>query len=279
MTSSGVSRTYKQYLPASYTVSPTPLIIDLHGYTEGNAVHAVNSNLGATAEKDGFIVVTPQGNGKIPYWNAVPTPGAPDDLRFISDLIDEVGKNVCIDPARVFLTGYSNGAFMSSLAACRLADKVAAIAPIAGLRWPDGCNPSRPMPIVAFHGTADPLVHYDGSPSDAAAKLPTDAESKKNLMDGLTFAPLEDNLKKWATNESCTPDPSTTPVTDHVKLLKYTGCKNGSVVEMYVIDGGGHTWPGSAFSATIANVVGPTTMEIDANDLMWKFFEEHPLGR
>ena len=133
------------------------------------------------------------------------------------------------------------------------------------------------MPIVAFHGTVDPLVRYDGSPSDAAGKLPSDDESRKNLFEGLTFAPMPDNLAKWATNEGCDANPSTDPVTEHVKLIRYTGCRRDSVVEMYVVDGGGHSWPGSRFSAAAESILGPTTFEIDANELMWKFFQEHPL--
>lgn len=279
MRSSGIERSYFLWLPATYgtTSTPAPLVVDMHGYEEGAAIHTQNTMLSTTADAKGFVLVTPAGTGKMPFWNAVPVPDAPNDLQFISDLIDEVGAHECIDPSRVYLTGYSNGAFMSSLYACRLADKVAAIAPVAGLRFPDGCDPSRPVPIIAFHGTADPLVNYGGGMSDSASTLPVDDDSRSTIR-AITFLPMPDTLAKWAAVEGCNPKATETAVSASVTLIKYDGCRKGSVVELYRIDGGGHTWPGSAFSAQMSTILGPTTTEIDANALMWDFFSNYHLG-
>jgi polyhydroxybutyrate depolymerase len=276
LTSAGVKRSYKRYFPKTTQGSAMPLVVDLHGYSEGNAVHTAMSNLGALADKEGFLLVTPLGTGAIPFWNAVPAAGLPDDVQFISEVIDDASAHFCVDPSRVYVAGLSNGAFMSSLVACKLADKVAAIAPVAGLRWPDGCQPSRPVPIVAFHGTADTFVSYDGTPGAAAANLPLNDETKK-AFEHLTFLPIPETLAKWATDEGCADKPAEEKVSASVKLIRYDGCNGGSTVELYVVDGGGHAWPGSDFSKSIERVVGPTTFEIDANALMWAFFKDHPL--
>jgi len=278
LSSAGETRTYKRYVPAvADTNAPSPLVIDLHGYSEGNAVHTAMSGLAALADKEGFVLSTPLGAGAIPFWNAVPAAGLRDDVQFLEDLIDDLGHQLCIDLARVFVTGLSNGAFMSSLVACRLADKVAAVAPVAGLRRPDDCKPARPVPIVAFHGTADQFVTYDGSAGPAAANLPLNDETKA-AFEGLRFTAIPDTLAAWAADEGCAATPIEDEVSASVKLIRYEGCRGGSIVELYAVEGGGHSWPGSAFSRSIERVVGPTTFEIDANQLMWAFFEAHPLA-
>jgi polyhydroxybutyrate depolymerase len=277
--SSGADRSYKQYVPVAAVDAgrPTPLVIDLHGYSEGNAVHTAMSNLAALAETKGFVLATPLGTGAIPYWNAVPNPELPNDVQLVSDVIDDMARRLCVDLNRVFVTGLSNGAFMTSLVACRLADKVAAVAPVAGLRHPNDCKPSRPVPIAAFHGTADQFVTFDGTTGAAVATLPLNDETRK-AFEGLTFAPIPETLAKWAADEGCGSTAAEDTVSAHVKLVHHDGCRDGSIVELYVVDGGGHAWPGSTFSQSIERVVGPTTFEIDANQLMWSFFEAHPLA-
>lgn len=277
LTANGLERSYKRYLPASgIGTTGAPLVIDLHGYSEGNAVHTAMSSLAATAEVEHFVLVSPLGTGTIPFWNAVPKADGPDDIAFLSDVIDDVAGTVCVDLNRVYVAGLSNGAFMSSLVACRLADKVAAVAPVAGLMYPADCDPARPMPIVAFHGTADQFVTYDGSTGAAVATLPFNDETQ-HMFDGIEFRAVPDTLGRWAAAEGCDTPPTEEPVSASVTLIRYAGCEGGSVVELYRVDGGGHAWPGSAFSQSIEKVVGPTTMEIDANALMWAFFAQHPL--
>ncbi|MEZ5141510.1 MAG: PHB depolymerase family esterase [Acidimicrobiales bacterium] len=270
-------RTYR-YVPASYDgTAPVPLVIDLHGFAEGAALQETFAGLQASADQHGFVLLTPQGTGPVPYWNAGPTPDGPDDLAFVSDLIDQTGGQLCLDLSRVYVTGLSNGAFMASLVACRLADRVAAIAPVAGLTSPEDCRPSRPVPIIAFHGTADPLVHYgDGDFSSAEATLPLDDETRRNFA-AVRFQATPDALAQWAEREGCSSGPTEEVVTASVARIRYDGCRDGSVVELYRVDGGGHTWPGSEGMAAVTAALGPTTTEIEANDLMWEFFAQHRL--
>jgi polyhydroxybutyrate depolymerase len=281
MTSGGVERWYLRHIPAAHDgTKPLPLIIDLHGYTEGAQVHAIHSDLGAFGDRHGFVTVTPQGLGAVARWETAV--GSPD-VKFIGDLLDRVEQTVCVDTARVFVTGLSNGAMMTSVIACGLADRVAAVAPVAGITDVAGCKPARPVPVVAFHGTADPFVAYDGGLGPAAAKLPAPDGSGKTLgevgaLKGPKGPSVPDVLQSWARRNGCTGAASEKQVATDVTELSFT-CPAGDDVELYRVEGGGHSWPGSAFSKQIKSVVGPTTDSISADEVMWTFFQAHPLAR
>jgi polyhydroxybutyrate depolymerase len=276
--SSDVDRLYQLYVPASYgSATPTPLVIDLHGYLSGAEGQAMMSDFGTFSENAGFVVATPQGNGPLPYWNAVPHDELPDDVQFVSDVIDDVSSRLCIDPDRVYVAGFSNGAFLASLVACRLSDRVAAVAVVAGLQMPADCAPSRPVPILGIHGTDDRFVTFDGSPNVGLDSLTWNAESTR-AFENLPFAPARDALAEWATINGCVSPSRDEPVAASVTVVRYDGCGDGATVELVVVEGGGHTWPGSAFSQASASILGPTTTEIAANDEIWAFFTAHPMS-
>jgi polyhydroxybutyrate depolymerase len=269
-------RTYEQYVPASYDATPTPLVVDLHGYLSGAEGQAMMSDFGSFSETADFVVATPQGNGPLPYWNAVPHADLPDDVQFVSDLIDDVSSRLCIDRARVYVAGLSNGAFLASLIACRLADTVAAVAAVAGLQLPADCKPARPIAILAIHGTADPFVPYGGGPGPALDSLEWNAESTRAFA-GLPYAPVTDSLGEWAVIDGCAGPARGEPVSPSVTVVRYDDCREGSAVELFVVDGGGHTWPGSTLSKASEPVLGETTDEINADEVIWQFFQAHPL--
>ena len=281
ITSGGVERWYLRHVPAAHDgTTPLPVVVDLHGYSEGAQVHVRMSELGAFGDQHGFVTITPQGLGPVPRWE---TAVGSQDVKFIGDLLDQVEQTVCVDTARVFVTGLSNGAMMTSVVACALADRVAAVAPVAGITNVAGCKPARAVPIVAFHGTADPFVAYDGGLGPAAAKLPAPDGSGKTLGDlGARNRPkglsVPDVLHAWARRNKCTGQVSEKQVASDVTELSYA-CPRGAEVELYRVTGGGHSWPGSAFSKQIASVVGPTTDSISADEVMWAFFQAHPLPR
>lgn len=276
LVSGGTTRTFQQVVPTAAGATPVPLVVDLHGYLSGAAGEAAITNLGVLAESAGFVLVTPQGSSDKPYWNAAPDPTLPDDVAFVSALIDDVAARLCIDPARVYVDGFSNGAFLASLVACRLADKVAAVAAVSGLVFPAGCAPGRPIPVLALHGTADRFVTYDGSPNVALETLSWNDESRRAFA-GISFAPVTTSLARWGQVEGCTSPPVERPVTPSVSSTTYEGCQGGSVVRLDTVAGGGHTWPGSAFSQASAGVLGNTTFEIDADAVIWQFFVDHPM--
>lgn len=255
----GLEREYILYIPPSYSGdNAVPLIINLHGFGSNARQQAAYSGLPAKAKDAGFIIVTPQGTGSQPHWNFTTVePGAPDDVAFIGDLLDKLESQLCLDRARVYATGISNGAAMSVRLACDLSDRIAAIAPVAGMHFPRNCSATRSVPVIAFHGTDDNLVPFEGG--QVLAGL------------GLTVRPVKESAAAWARHNGCASSPKEERVTEHVQLVSYQDCKEGATVNLYIIEGG-HTWPGSAFDAPY----GATTQEISAADLIWAFFEAHP---
>jgi polyhydroxybutyrate depolymerase len=177
---------------------------------------------------------------------------------------------------------------MALAVACQFSPQIAAVAPVAGLAVGPHCRPSHPVSLVAFQGTADPLIHYDGTPSQAAENLPAPNGSGETEGQYAKQFGANDPFKKgptipqqgatWAQRNGCSAAMSTTRIADQVSLLSWT-CPPGTNVELYRIRGGGHAWPGSTESAAIAKAVGSTTFEISANEEMWKFFLAHPLKR
>lgn len=276
LTSDGADRWYAQLVPTAYDGAPTALVVDLHGYLSGSAGQVAMSDLGSVAEEAGFVVATPQGTSEMPYWNAVPHAELPDDIGFVEDVIDDVGTNLCIDADRVYVDGFSNGAFLASLVACRLSDRVAAVAAVAGLVYPSDCSPTRPVPVLAIHGTDDQYVSFTGGPGPALDELTWNDQSRL-AFDGLPFASVSSAAAEWAELHGCGPDPARTDVGTDVELVEYSGCAEGSTVRLYVVDGGGHTWPGSTFSRASEPILGPTTEEIDASEVIWSFFGDHPM--
>lgn len=279
--SGGASRWYYRHVPPTYrATTPMPVVLDLHGYAEGATVHQLMSALGPFGDTHGFVTVTPQGSGaSVPRWD---TGLQSADVKFIGDLLDEVERTVCVDQHRVFVTGLSNGAFMTSAVACKYADRIAAAAPVAGIRDIPGCKLARPVPVITFHGTADPYVAYDGGLGTKAADLPAGDGSGKTLgqigaVDPKQKGPTIPELTAtWAKRNGCGTKPTSRQVAPDVTLIAFP-CPKGAEAELYRVTGGGHTWPGSQFSKAIAGAVGPTTFSISANDLIWKFFQQHPL--
>jgi polyhydroxybutyrate depolymerase len=265
---------YLRYVPAAADLTaPAPLVLDLHGYLEGAQLHTATSAMSTLADRHGFVLVSPQGTGANVFWNHRQRPEGPPDVAFLGSVIDAVEHDLCIDRTRIYVTGYSNGAFMTSTLGCVMADRLAAIAPVAGARFDAGCAPSRPLPVLAFHGTADPIVAFDGGTSARGGSLQFDAASAANFV-GDVNRPVPDSVADWARVDDCHGAPTQRNASAHVVLVQWT-CPTGQEVALYEVVGGGHSWPGSAFSAAIAETVGPTTMEIDASELIWEFFAAH----
>ena len=252
-------------------------MFDLHGHTEPVSYHKNVSALGAFGDKKGFITITPQGSGPPAKWET--TPGAAD-LQFLIDLLDEIEAELCVDTRRVFFAGYSNGAFVASLFACDLADRVAAIAPVAGIRNPPGCDPSRAVPVVAFHGVCDEWIAYEGGygPGVYSLSEPETAELIRSGEPTESGLSIPDVVAAWAERNGCDPTPEEQAVADDVTLIRYS-CPAKADVQLYAIDGGGHTWPGSKVMVGLEQYIGPTTLSISATEIMWKFFQQHPLRR
>jgi polyhydroxybutyrate depolymerase len=279
-TSDGAARWYYRHVPPSYNgTKAMPLVIDLHGYSEGAAIHTKMSMLGPFGDTHGFVTLTPEGGGTaVPLWD---TDLKSADVKFIGNLLDEAERTLCVDQRRIFVTGLSNGAFMTSAVACAYSTRVAAVAPVAGIRDISGCKFARPVPVLAFHGTADPFVAYTGGLGPKALQLPS-PDGKGTLggsgaaTDQTKGPSIPQITADWAKRNGCGTTPTDSKLTSDVTTIRFP-CPAGADVVLERITGGGHAWPGSAFSQAIASVVGKTTMTISADQMIWTFFEAHPL--
>jgi polyhydroxybutyrate depolymerase len=269
-------RWYLRHVPPAHDgTTPVPLVLDLHGYAEGATLHTAFSGLGPYGDEKGFVTVTPQGRGAVPRWDAAVDT---EDTTFLEAVLDDAERALCIDLDRVYVAGMSMGAFMTSALVCTDADRFAAAAPVAGIRDVKGCAPSRPVPVVAFHGTDDQIVAYDGGYGPGVANLPNGAGGTigPGAVDATKDEPsIEEITAAWAGRNRCKDDPSSDLVAADVTLLSWS-CPRGAEVELYRVEGGGHSWPGSALSRSAEQIVGHTTMSISATETMWAFFAAHP---
>jgi polyhydroxybutyrate depolymerase len=272
----GRDRTVVVHIPPGYSgTAPMPLVLNLHGAGSTALEQEAFSGMDATADGDGFIVAYPEalipargtttqargGAGGF-RWNVVGDagvnpPDAADDVAYIKQTLAELQRRYCIDAARIYATGMSNGSIMSSQLACELSGSIAAIAPVSGLRLPEPCHATRPVSILTFHGTADPLLHYDGG--------------------GFWTYGAVEAARRWAAKNGCEPNARISEPAARAALMAFT-CPKGTAVELYTIAGAGHTWPGGPpLDAVVTNVLGAGSTAIDANAVMWRFFSEHPL--
>ena len=261
------------HVPTGYSGSvKVPLVLNLHGTGSTAEDEELFSGMDATSDDHGFIVAYPQGlipEGTGFDWNvpgeplfggvAVP-PNAPDDVSFLTQFVSALGRRYCIDPSRVYATGFSGGARTASQLACDASDVFAAVAPVSGLRRPTPCPATRPVPILSFHGTADPVDPYAG-----------------HGQAYWTYS-VPQAARYWAQQNGCRPTPATSSPDPGVTLLSYAGCRGGSNVELYTIAGEGHEWPGGpALPPRLTRVLGLQSNAIDANRTIWAFFEAHPM--
>jgi poly(3-hydroxybutyrate) depolymerase/glycerophosphoryl diester phosphodiesterase len=277
-TAAGLKGTYIRNLPTAYDgTTPLPIVFDLHGWSQPAALKAIESGMPAYGELHRFISVQPDITRPMPRWDS--TLGSAD-LSWFGALLDSVQERLCIDTARVYVTGMSNGAMMTSVIACTFADRIAAVAPVAGVRSPGACAPKRHIPLVAFHGTADPYLAYTGGLGPKVASLPS-PDGKGTLGTGVIVtgddaASVPEMVAAWAKRNACSGEPDTQQLHPDVKTTGWQCPANGTT-ELYTIVGGGHTWPGSAFDTKLPGIMGNTTSSIDATVIMWQFFEDHPL--
>ena len=263
--SSGQKREYLLYVPATYDrAKPTPLVISLHGGAMWPAAQMESSQWNKLADERSFIVVYPSGEaGDGPRaWNVNPGPGLATDVRYISDLIDTLRAVYTIDPARIYANGLSNGGGMSFVLSCTLSDRIAAVGTVVAAQtlpfeW---CKDSTPVPMIAFYGTADPVVPYRGGESWVTPR---------------PFPSATTWTADWARRNRCGAKPVDSVIAADVVRREYTGCAEDATVVLYTIRGGGHTWPGGKGMPDW--LLGRTTRSIDATRELWNFFVQHPL--
>jgi polyhydroxybutyrate depolymerase len=264
--SSGEKREYLLYVPKSYDRSrPTPLVISMHAAGLWGAAQKETTRWNDLAESKGFIVVYPSGVGGegLRVWRTDPGDDLKKDVRFIAELIDTLSGAYNIDSTRIYANGLSNGGGMAFALSCTLSNRIAAVGMVAAAqtlpwRW---CTDERPVPMIAFHGTADPDIPYNGGASWISPR---------------PFPNVPGWSANWAKRNHCDPSPVNSSVAADVTRRAYGGCANDASVVLYTVRGGGHTWPGG--TPLPEWFVGRTTASIDATSLMWAFFIAHPLS-
>jgi polyhydroxybutyrate depolymerase len=184
--------------------------------------------------------------------------GAGADADFLTALVDDLEQRYCVDRNRVHLIGMSLGAWKAAVTACASGGRFASAALVTVEVFPGTCEP---LPVIAFHGRADPTVPYETGD-------PLAASSPNAALPG-----AEENIAQWANSGGCDPEPELTEIGDDVELRRFEGCDLGIGVELYSIDGGGHTWPGADIDLGPAEL---TTDTIDATALALDWFEAHP---
>jgi polyhydroxybutyrate depolymerase len=257
--------------------NPVPLVLDFHGLTEGAEVHAGHSALGPYAQENGFVVAFPHGSGEPVGWQTAADRTGNDDLVYVDEVLDQLEEDLCVDTSRVYATGLSNGALLSSTIACTMDDRFAAVAPVAGITATEPCEADRPVPVHGFHGTDDPILLFNGGVNlDVLGGGDDEGEDDELPEPDLDGEGYPANAAAWAERNGCEDDPVDEERTDTV-LRRSWDCPPGAEVVFDIIDGHGHGWPGSDFSVAIEAAIGPNDMSIDANEEMWRFFERFAL--
>jgi polyhydroxybutyrate depolymerase len=279
----GLQREYVVHLPPGYDgTEPAPLVFNLHGFGGDITSQDTSTDLPTLAGERGYIVVTPQGAPlDIPdnapaaarsagfeglaFWNFfgsepgdVTVNGATipladlgeDDVEFIDTLIDTVSAEYCVDADRVFSTGMSNGAGMTTTLGCELGDRIAAIAPVAGVNLSGTCPGDHPVSVLAIHGDADPIAGYTGS----------------SLMGfDLGNPSVPDRMAAWASFDGCDAEPAVDESTPGLEVTRWSGCEDRTTVELWTLAGWGHEWP-RAEATRQPGVIDATTVILDFFD-------------
>jgi polyhydroxybutyrate depolymerase len=274
-------RTARLFVPSGYDPAvPAALVVVLHG-GGGTAERMANiSRFDDEAERRGFLVVYPNGvlGNNAQNWNdGRSTPGYYpadnniDDVGFIAAMLDRLALEFSVDPARIYATGISNGGFMAYRLACDLADRFAAVAPVAATITAPTCAPSAPVSVLHLHGTADRYVPFEGGVG--VTRTP-----------GYRLMPVRDAIDFWRRHNGCASGPDVTEVgtaEEPVTRETWQNCDGAIEVTLYTIQDGGHTWPGGprvdvAIPGTSLPSLGMTSSVVRATPLIAEFFAAHP---
>jgi polyhydroxybutyrate depolymerase len=265
--SSGRTREYLLHVPGNYDRGrPTPLVISLHGAGGWPSQQRDVSQWNRVADAHGFIVVYPSGvGGRGPrVWRATLEADVSEDVTFISNLIRRLEATYNVDRTRIYANGLSNGGSMAFVLSCTLSDRIAAVGMVAAahlVAW-SWCANSRPVPMIAIHGTADPLTPFDGG---------------RTWVAPAAFPSIPAFTATWARRNRCESPPAESVVAADVARTVYNRCAGDAAVVLYRIEGAGHVWPGGwPLPEWLA---GPNTSSLDASSVMWAFFHEYRLGK
>lgn len=299
----GLNRTYHVHLPAAYNANVQyPVVIILHGARGQGEQIAAYTGFSGLADKENFIAVYPDGYNRLwsVGWKDSNSQSKIDDVAFIRQMIDNISSQYSVDQQRIYVTGMSMGGMFSHRLAIELSDRIAAIAPVSGT-LPERMAaqvPNGKMPVLMLHGTADPIVPYQGGLVGPQNFVQTGRLNVSNLS-------VEETARYWAKENGCQLEPVTAKTIDSnssdgtkVIVTHYKAADGINDVWVYTVEDGGHTWPGTAVvsekresagglrgtlisrlgvrrQATAGTRVnlGTTSHEINASEIIWQFFK------
>jgi polyhydroxybutyrate depolymerase len=232
---------------------PRPLVIALHGAGEAGPDFAADTGFSRLADRERFLVAYPTAVGARSFWDisGAPARTGPEEVAELRASLDALEDSACVDDARVFVTGVSNGGGMAARLACELSDRIAGVAPVAGgYRSLPACRPARPLPVLEIHGTGDQVVPYGGRPPDYAGSVTR-------------------WLGQWRRIDGCRGAAQRIEPAVGVHELAWRDCAHGTTVEHVRLDHQAHGWPG-----------GPRTQPLpapfSATWRTWEFFRTLP---
>jgi polyhydroxybutyrate depolymerase len=272
MPSGGIVRSYQVHVPARKASQALPLVLVLHGGGGNGAGMRTLIGMDSSADVAGFIVVYPDGVQK--NWSdgrgtTDSEKAGVNDVAFLSSLVQRLSSELNADPKRIYATGISNGGFMSARLACDASSVFAAVAVVAATipeNVRTNCKPSRAVPFMLIHGTADKIVPESGGTMTKG--------------DGGVIASTSQTVNLWRDLNKCSGAAVKTeinPANDgmSITLERYTGCASGSEVAFYQVTDGGHTWPGDSQNVPVI-IVGKTSRDLNASETTLAFFKNHP---
>ncbi len=272
LTFGGDTRHYTAFVPKTHSDSPMPLIVALHGRTGTGESMADLTGFDTLAEREDVVMLYPDGlNGEWSYTRGIPgyPTDLPDDVGFLGTLVDKLSAEMAIDPQRVYVTGFSNGGFMTERLACADPDRYAAFASVSAAGFGGMnlvCRVGHPVRLLLVHGTSDTNIPWLGL-----------ARTVQGRSIPLLYS-VSDTLAFWSRYIGCSADLDNTDLpakhkktTTKIHLLKFKGCPKGGALELYAVSGGGHTWPGRPGQMPEA-LAGVTSTELSATRAIWDFF-------
>jgi polyhydroxybutyrate depolymerase len=254
----GEMRSFRVHAPPGYDgTNALPVVFVFHGYTETADQIEDITKMTPEADARGYIVVYAQGLNN--SWNAGNCCGSSgtndvDDDAFALVMLDTLASDYCVDDKRIFTSGFSNGGMLSHRFGCELSDRFAALGPVSGTMALDACTPSRPVPVMSFHGTSDFVVPYaDGGFSGGEGAVQTSTE--------------------WAARNGCDATSTVTFSQGDASCETWSNCDAGADVTLCTLTNGGHQWPGG----NSAGPAGTINMDIFASAALLDFFDAHPM--
>lgn len=260
ISSGGTERSYRLYQPSSYRAGkPMPLVVAMHGGLGTGEIFASQTGFDAVAEKNGFLVVYPDGYKRA--WNAGRCCGPPkdqkiDDVGYIRALVVQLVRTHSVDSARIFATGFSNGAMLAHRIACEAPELFVAIAPVSGGLMTESCPSKQPISALLVQGYLDDRIPWNGG-----------------TFDGTYRPSIKELVTAIGARGGCSGAETVTRTGDGFECRTLGGCRGGTEVSWCKLEAVGHQWGGG--KSYLRVVLGPNSDTFPTSQRIWDFFSHH----